>query len=197
MTTDYKEKIGELVGIEVIEKNGIDVEKLRKLLLAGVGAEFFTYYYYTILRMHCTGRDGEGIKEIVEDARIEDRNHFEAMVPRLYEIGGALPRDVRQFADLAGCPDAFLPNDWEDVEEILKVLLEAERCAIRSWGEVCDYTTNKDHRTYAIAQAIMQEEIEHEAWFVELLTKRPSGHFRRSFVGQSPHTKGHGGLQHL
>ncbi|GFN40307.1 MAG: hypothetical protein YK1309IOTA_1600004, partial [Marine Group I thaumarchaeote] len=95
MTTDYKEKIGELVGIEVIEKNGIDVEKLRKLLLAGVGAEFFTYYYYTILRMNCTGRDGEGIKEIVEDARIEDRNHFEAMVPRLYEIGGALPRDVR------------------------------------------------------------------------------------------------------
>ena len=119
MTTDYKEKIGELVGIEVIEKNGIDVEKLRKLLLAGVGAEFFTYYYYTILRMHCTGRDGEGIKEIVEDARIEDRNHFEAMVPRLYEIGGSLPRDVRDFADIAGCPDAFLPDDWEDVETIL------------------------------------------------------------------------------
>ena len=172
MTTDYKEKIGELVGIEVIEKNGIDVEKLRKLLLAGVGAEFFTYYYYTILRMHCTGRDGEGVKEIVEDARIEDRNHFEAMVPRLYEIGGNLPRDVRDFADLAGCPDAFLPDDWEDVETILTVLLAAERCAIRSWGAVCDYTANKDHRTYNIAQAIMQEEIEHEAWFVELLTKR-------------------------
>ena len=31
MTTDYKEKIGELVGIEVIEKNGIDLEKLRKI----------------------------------------------------------------------------------------------------------------------------------------------------------------------
>ena len=173
------------------------MEKLRKLLLAVVCAEFFTYYYYTILRMHCTGRDGEGVKEIVEDARIEDRNHFEAMVPRLYEIGGNLPRDVRKFADIAGCPDAFLPDDWEDVETILTVLLAAERCAIRSWGEVCDYTANKDHRTYNIAQAIMQEEIEHEAWFVELLTKRPSGHFRRAFVGQSPHTMGHGGLQHL
>ena len=151
MTTDYKEKIGELAGIEVIEKNGIEVKKLRKLILAGVGAEFFTYYYYTILRMHCTGRDGEGLKEIVEDARIEDRNHFEAMVPRLYEIGGNLPKDVRQFADLAGCPDAFLPDNWENVEEILKVLLEAERCATRSWGEVCDYTANKDHRTCIIA----------------------------------------------
>ena len=95
------EKIGKPVGIEVIEKNGIDVEKLKGMLLAGVGAEFTTYYYYTILRMHCTGLDGEGIKEIVEDARIEDRNHFEAMTPRLYELGGSLPRDIREFADKA------------------------------------------------------------------------------------------------
>ena len=48
--------------------------------------------------MHCTLLDGEGIKEIVEDARIEDRNHFEAMVPRLYELGGNLLRDIRDFA---------------------------------------------------------------------------------------------------
>ena len=45
-------------------------------------------------------------------------------------------------------------------------------------------TTGKERpRTYAIAQSIMQEEIEHEAWFIELLSKRPSGHFRRKFVG--------------
>ena len=192
-----EDKIGKPVGIEVLEKNGIDVEKLRGMILSGVGAEFTTYYYYTILRMHCTGLDGEGIKEIVEDARIEDRNHFEAMTPRLYELGGSLPRNIRDFADQAGCPDAFLPENWENLEEILKILLEAERCAIRSWGEVCDYTYGKDHRTYDIAQKIMQEEVEHEAWFIELLSKRPAGHFRRSFVGQSPHTAGQGGLIHL
>lgn len=197
MPVTGEEKIGKLVGVEVIEKNGINVEKLKKLILAGVGAEFTTYYYYTILRMHCTGKDGEGIKEIVEDARIEDRNHFEAMTPRLYELGGSLPRDIRKFADVAGCPDAFLPENWEDIDEILKVLLEAERCAIRSWGEVCDITFGKDHRTYDIAQKIMAEEVEHEAWFVELLSKRPSGHFRRKFVGQSPHVGREGSLSHL
>jgi ferritin-like protein len=170
---------------------------LKELITKGVGAEFTTYYYYTILRMHCTGLEGEGIKEIVEDARIEDRNHFEAMVPRLYELGGALPRDIRKFADQAGCPDAYLPDNWEDINSILKVLLEAEQCAIRSWGEVCDMTTGKDPRTYDIAQRIMQEEVEHEAWFVELLSKRPSGHFRRKFVGQSPHTGDQGSLIHL
>jgi len=185
MSSKIKDKVGKLAGIEVLEKNGINLEKLRKLIVAGVGSEFATYYYYIILRMHCTGLDGEGIKEIVEDARIEDRNHFEAMTPRLYEIGGSLPRDLRQFADIAGCPDAFLPKNWEDIDEILKVLLDAEKCAIRSWSEVCDYTVGKDHRTYEIAQRIMGEEIEHEAWFVELLSKRPSGHFRRAVVEQS------------
>jgi len=185
------------VALEVLRKNGIDIDKLIKLITAGVGAEFTTYYYYTILRMHCTGLEGEGIKEIVEDARIEDRNHFEAMVPRLYELGGALPRDIRKFADQAGCPDAYLPDNWEDINSILKVLLEAEQCAIRSWGEVCDITAGKDPRTYDIAQSIMAEEVEHEAWFVELLSKRPSGHFRRKFAGQSPHTGAQGSNIHL
>ncbi|MEP0825348.1 MAG: DNA protection protein DPS, partial [Nitrososphaera sp.] len=78
-----KDSVPNVVALEVLRKNGVDVEKLIKLITAGVGAEFTTYYYYTILRMHCTGLEGEGIKEIVEDARIEDRNHFEAMVPRL------------------------------------------------------------------------------------------------------------------
>jgi ferritin-like protein len=62
---------------------------------------------------------------------------------------------------------------------------------------VCDLTAGKDPRTYDIAQKIMQEEVEHEAWFIELLSKRPSGHFRRKFVGQSPHVSEQGGLIHL
>lgn len=181
----------DVVAVQVIEKAGVNVQKLIDLIIAGVGAEFTTYYYYTILRMHCTGLEGEGIKEIVEDARIEDRNHFEAMTPRLYELGGSLPRDIREFADKAGCPDAYLPENWTDVKEILKVLLAAEQCAIRSWGEVCEMTYGKDPRTYDIAQRIMQEEIEHEAWFLELLYGRPSAHFRRRFVGESPHASSH------
>ena len=44
-------------------------------------------------------QDIKGMKEIIEDARIEDRNHFKALVPRIYELGGKLPEDIRTFAD--------------------------------------------------------------------------------------------------
>ncbi|MGE5705331.1 MAG: DNA protection protein DPS, partial [Nitrososphaerales archaeon] len=62
-----KGTVPKIVALEVLEKNGVNVERLKELITKGVGAEFTTYYYYTILRMHCTGLDGEGIKEIVED----------------------------------------------------------------------------------------------------------------------------------
>lgn len=48
-------------------------------LLRAAGAEFTTFYYDTILGVNSIGFDGEGLKEIIEDARIEDRNHFEAL----------------------------------------------------------------------------------------------------------------------
>lgn len=90
-------------------------------LIRAAGTEFTTFYYCTILRVNAIGFDGEGLKEIIEDARIEDRNHFEALTPRIYELGGALPRDIRGFADIAGCPDAFLPDNPRDMNKMLNV----------------------------------------------------------------------------
>lgn len=170
----------------LVERAGIDVEKLLEMLLKAAAAEFTTYYYYTLLRNHSAGMEGETIKEIVEDARLEDRNHFEALVPRIYELGGELPRDIRDFSGMAWCSDAYLPGN-PTVEEILKVLLQAERCAVGVYTEICNYTFGKDPRTYDLALAILHEEIEHEAWFEELLTGKPSGHFRRGKPGESPY----------
>lgn len=223
------------VAQEMVDKAGLDRKVLLEKLVSAAGAEFTTFYYYTILRVNAIGMDGEGMKEIIEDARIEDRNHFEALVPRIYELGGELPRDIRTFADIAGCPDAYLPDSCYSgkgskvkdqpgvkqgaalkkemgtypitegqaaaagtqatlgsgmppaVRDLLTVLVEAERCAIRTYTDICNYTFGKDHRTYAIALAILHEEIEHEAWFSEFLGEGPSGHFRRGAPGSSPH----------
>ncbi len=199
------------VAREMVEQTGLDVNVLINKLVAAAGAEFTTFYYYTILRVNAIGLEGEGMKEIIEDARIEDRNHFEALVPRIYELGGKLPDDIRTFADQAGCPDAYLPDSLggavderraesprtemgeypampgEAVRDQLTVLVEAERCAIRTYTDICNYTVGKDHRTYELSLSILNEEIEHESWFSEFLGEGPSGHFRRGVPGHSPY----------
>ena len=183
------------VAVEQLEARGVNVKALVEKLIDAAGAEFTTYYYYTILRMNLAGN--EDYKEICEDARLEDRAHFEFITPRLYELGAALPRDIREFADRAGCPDAYLPNRPTPTK-VLTVLLEAERCAIRTWSEICDLTFGKDPRTYDMAARILQEEIEHEAWFIEVLSYErdgkiiPSGHFRRGAPGEAPYSKNSG-----
>ncbi len=199
------------VAREMVQQTGLDVDLLLEKLIAAAGAEFTTFYYYTILRVNSIGTEGEGIKEIIEDARIEDRNHFEALLPRIYELGGALPQDIRTFADAAGCPDAYLPSSLggdtterkapsdktafgeypstgrDEIRDLLTVLVEAERCAVRTYTDLCNYTAGKDHRTYELSLAILNEEVEHEGWFSEFLGEGPSGHFRRRYPGRSPY----------
>jgi len=152
------------VAREMVERAGVDVDQLLELLVKNAAAELTTYYYYTILRANLIGLEGEGIKEIAEAARIEDRNHFEALVPRIYELGGELPQDMKEFHDMSACPPAYLPEDLTDTKAILTVLVEAERCAVRGYTHICNMTAGKDHRTYDLALAILNEEIEHESW---------------------------------
>jgi len=175
----------DLLSKRLVEKAGVNVDELVKLLVANAAAELTTFYYYTILRVNLIGMDGEGLKEITEDARIEDRNHFEALVPRIYELGGKLPEDMKAFHDISACPPASLPKK-PTTKAILQVLLKAEQCAVNGYTHLCNLTAGKDHRTYELCLAILNEEIEHEAWFAEFLGRGPSGHFRRREVGESP-----------
>ena len=163
---------------EIVKNNGVDLKKLVDLLVANAAAELTTFYYYTILRVNLTGLEGEGLKLIAETARIEDRNHFEALVPRIYELGGKLPGCMKEVHDVSACPPASLPDN-PDVHSIMKVLLGAERCAVAGYNEICNMTFGKDHRTYDLSLAILHEEIEHESWFSEFLGEGPSGHYLR------------------
>jgi ferritin-like protein len=170
------------VALEVVEKAGIKRDQLLDLLVNNAAAEFTTFYYYTILRVNLIGLEGETLKEIAETARIEDRNHFEALVPRIYELGGKLPDDMKVFHDISACPPARLPDNPKDIRAMLTVLVNAERCAVRGYTQICNLTAGKDHRTYDLALAILNEEVEHESWFSEFLGEGPSGHFKRHGV---------------
>ena len=175
-----------LLSRQLVEKAGIDVDALVQMLIKNAAAELTTFYYYTILRVNLIGMEGAGLKEIVEDARIEDRNHFEALVPRIYELGGKLPECMKAFHDLSACPPALVPKNPQDVKAIVEVLLKAEQCAVAGYTALCNLTVGKDHRTYELCLAILNEEIEHEAWFAEILGQGPSGHFKRRQIGESP-----------
>jgi ferritin-like protein len=181
----------DVIGVKVLEQNGADIKEIIKQLVYNASVEFTAYYYFTNLRMHCTGMEGEGIKGIIEDARLEDLSHFESSLSRIYELGGSLPNDAQTFIKMSGCDFLQLPSNRTDIKSILEKCLKAEQGAIVNWNKLCKMTFNKDFATYDVAKDILREEMEHEAWFLELLHGRPSGHMRRKFPGERPHTQKH------
>ena len=179
------------VGTTILEKNGVDIQALVSQMVKNASVEFAAYYYFTNLRMHCVGLDGESVKAVIEDARMEDLSHFESCIERIYQLGGSIPANIEDFIAMAHCDFLRLPENKTDLQAILQKCLKAEQGAIVNWNSVCQMTFGKDPVTYSLAKNILAEEIEHEAWFLELIHGRPSGHMRRRFPGESPHTRKH------
>jgi ferritin-like protein len=152
------------VARELVEKSGVDVEKLIELLVRNASAELTTFYYYTILRVNLIGLEGKGLKQIAEDARIEDRNHFEALVPRIYELGGKLPADMVEFHNISACPPAKLPANPKDINAMLEVLVKAEQCAVRGYIRVCDMTFGIGPMTSRSPFSMRRSNTKHGFW---------------------------------
>ncbi len=55
---------------------------------------------------------------------------------------------MKEFHDMSACPPANLPKDPADAEAILKVLVDAERCAVKGHAEICHLIAGKDHRLF-------------------------------------------------
>ena len=51
------------VAREMVEKSGVDVDKLLKLLVKNAAAELTTFYYYTILRVNLIGLEAAVLGE--------------------------------------------------------------------------------------------------------------------------------------
>ncbi|RCN59190.1 ferritin-like domain-containing protein [Acidiferrobacter thiooxydans] len=160
------------VARELVEWSGVDAQRLVDLLVERALGEIGNYYYYTLLRMHLVGVKGDALRRVVDDAREEDRNHFEALVPRIYELGGRLPAI---FAGELGGLGALrnLPAE-ADVPQIIPILLKATEESVRAYTQLCSATAGKDNRTYNLVLAILHEEIAHQVWLLEFLGRDAS-----------------------
>jgi ferritin-like protein len=168
---------------EVVERAGIDVNILVDQLTCAAAAELSAVYHYTILTVHPLGFADEGLRQILKDIRDEDRHHFDAVVSRVYELGGRLPEDIRPFLESGHVPPEGLSADAPDPAT---ALVEDVRRAVHPYVDLCDLTEGGDKRTFVLAQAIRNEKIEHAAWLEEFFGTGPPGRFHRGFRGRSP-----------
>lgn len=138
----------------------LDTDKLIEMLNEALAEEWLAYYQYWVGARMMEGPMRSDIEPELLVHADEELNHAVMIVERIIQLGGTPVLNPSEWTKLAKC-DYQEPND-PYVEEILKQNLSAERCAIKRYQEIADFTDEKDHTTYKIATQILDDELEHE-----------------------------------
>lgn len=144
-------------GLEILELN---IEQLITDLNKALSEEWLAYYQYWIGAKIMEGpMRTEIANELLVHAN-QELNHAVLLVDRIIQLDGTPILSPQQWSEKAEC--AYQSPDDPYIEEILRQNLFSERCAIKRYKDIADYTYGKDHATYQTVSTILNEELEHE-----------------------------------
>ncbi len=148
------------MGVKGQEIIGLDVDELVGLFNKALAEEWLAYYQYWIGARMMEGPMRSEIEPELLVHATQELNHAVMVVDRIIQLGGTPVLTPADWMKLSDCPYET-PND-PYVEVILKQNLKGERCAIKRYSDIADFTSGKDHVSHQIATQILNEELEHE-----------------------------------
>ncbi len=138
----------------------VDHEELLKILNTAFAEEWLAYYQYWIGAQVAKGPMRSTIvAEFLKHAN-EELSHAQLLSDRIIQLGGTLVIDPADWQKHALCKYEA-PAD-EFIVAILEQNLDAERCAISRYQQICEMTGGKDFETFHMSRHILQDELEHE-----------------------------------
>jgi len=144
-------------GIEILK---IDVKKLIQMLNEALCEEWLAYYQYWIGARVMEGPMRSEIEPELLLHADQELNHAVMIVDRILQLGATPVLTPSDWFKLGKCKYETPSDPY--VEVILNQNLDGERCAIKRYKEIADFTSGKDHTTHQIATTILNEELEHE-----------------------------------
>jgi len=144
-------------GVDIL---GVDSKELIAMLNGALSEEWLAYYQYWIGARVMEGPMRSEIEPELLLHADQELAHAVLVVGRIIQLGGTPVLTPEEWMKLGAC-GYEVPGD-PYVEVILNQNLNGERCAIKRYKEIADFTNGKDHATHQMATQILSEELEHE-----------------------------------
>jgi bacterioferritin len=136
---------------------GGDPKKAIDILQTVLATEIVCVLRYTMHAIAATGISSEGVKaEFAEHAK-EEAEHMNAVAERINQLGGVPDFDPKGLASRA----ASEYGKADDLVDMIKENLIAERIAVDHYRELIRYFDNKDPGTRRLLEWILTKEEEH------------------------------------
>ncbi len=148
------------MGKEAKQVVSVDVEKLLGMLNAALAEEWLAYYQYWIGARVMEGPMRSEIEPELLLHATQELNHAVLVVGRIIQLGGTPILSPQDWFKVNRCTYDAPVDPY--IEVVLEQNLKGERCAIKRYQEIAEFTNGKDHSTHQMAVQILNEEIEHE-----------------------------------
>lgn len=138
----------------------LDVQKLIEMLNAALCEEWLAYYQYWVGARVMEGPMRSAVESELLAHADEELSHAEMLIGRIVQLGGTPVLSPEQWAKMARCRYETPTDPY--IETILEQNLRSERCAIKRYQDIADYTSGKDYTTAKMAVDILEDELDHE-----------------------------------
>ncbi|MCF8224230.1 MAG: ferritin [Bacteroidales bacterium] len=138
----------------------LETKELIQMLNEALSEEWLAYYQYWIGARIMEGPMRSEVEAELLVHADEELSHAVQVVDRIIQLGGTPVLNPSQWTKLSKCAYEE-PND-PYVETILNQNLDGERCAIKRYDQLAEFTYGKDHTTHQMAINILNDELEHE-----------------------------------
>lgn len=149
----------------VTKTYGGDVEKTIEILQSVLATELVCVLRYTVHAITATGISSEGVKaEFAEHAK-EEQEHMMAVAERIDQLGGTPNFNPEGLA----MRSASQYVEGENLVDMIKENLIAERIAVDHYRELIRYFADDDPTTRVMLEGILSVEEEHATDMHDLL----------------------------
>lgn len=151
----------------VTESYGADLEQVLKVLNEALATELvcvlrYKRHYYTASGMHAP----IAAEEFLEHAQ-QEQEHADQLAERIAQLGGAPDFSPQGLASRSHADYV----EGEDLRDMIKEDLIAERIAIDSYREIINWLGNGDPTTRRLMEGILAQEEEHADDMLGLLER--------------------------
>jgi bacterioferritin len=147
-------------GREIVERAGLDVEELIRLLNKAYSDEWLAYYQYWVGAQIASGPLATAVIPELEEHAQEELDHAKKLAKRILELGGTPILSPEGWYEETTC--GYLVPENPDAAKLLKQNLQGERCAIEVYNKLLNFVKGKDMITGNLIRKILEEEVEHE-----------------------------------
>jgi len=149
---------------------GLPVDELLADLNRAYADEWLAAYAYNYMGQVATGRPAaKHLRELLLDTSKDELEHQEELAERITSLGGTPVVDISTLVAASNAGYPAPPADGRDFEAIVRTVIAAEHDAIEVYHKLAQKTHGKDPITYNLVMHILEEEIEHEDEFEDLL----------------------------